>query len=74
MPVSSKGFIQGYNCQACADPKSMLVLGTYVTQNPNDKREITPMLDELRNNDDSLGKPKALAADISYFSHENVKV
>jgi hypothetical protein len=73
MPVSSNGFIQGYNCQACVLPKTMLVLGAYVTQNTNDKREIKPMLDELSKNEDFLGKPKALAGDAGYFSDENVK-
>jgi hypothetical protein len=73
MPVSSNGFVQGYNCQACVEPKSMLVLGAYVTQNTNDKREIKPMLDELSKNEDFLGKPKALAGDAGYYSDENVK-
>jgi hypothetical protein len=73
MPVSSNGFVQGYNCQACAEPKSMLVLGGYVTQNPNDKKEIKPILDELRKNEDFLGQPRALGADAGYFSDENVK-
>jgi transposase len=73
MPIGTKGFIQGYNCQACAEPKSMIILGAYATQNPNDKREIKPMLRELDKNYDSLGKPEAMVADTGYFSEENVK-
>jgi hypothetical protein len=44
-----------------------------LAQNPSDKREMKPMLEELRKNDNFLGKPKALGADAGYFSEENVK-
>ena len=47
MPASSGGFEQGYNAQAAVDVESMLIVGTTVTQQCNDKRQIAPMVDVL---------------------------
>jgi hypothetical protein len=72
MPVGSKGYVQGYNAQACADPLAMLVLVAYITVNTNDKKEIKALLEILKSIYNSLGKVKALSADNGYFSEENV--
>jgi hypothetical protein len=45
MPVSSGGFEQGYNAQAAVDVETMLIMGTTVTRQSNDKRQVAPMLD-----------------------------
>ena len=73
MPQSGGGFQQAYNAQASVDIESMIVVATHVTQNTNDKLEITPALDELLALPETLGKVDSLIADAGYFSEENVK-
>jgi transposase len=43
MPTAS-GFEQAYNAQASVDIATMLIVGQHVSQNPNDKQEVTPAL------------------------------
>lgn len=72
MPASSGGFEQGYNAQAAVDVETMLIVGTAVTQQSNDKRQVAPMLDVLRALPEPLGQPEVLLADAGYFSAANV--
>lgn len=72
MPASGKSFVQAYNAQAAVDVKSLLVLANGVSQNPNDRRELKPILDRLEQLPDSFGKPENLLADTGYFSEANV--
>ena len=44
MPVAGGGFEQAYNAQAAVDAPTMLVVATGVTQAPNDKEQVEPML------------------------------
>lgn len=44
MAVSGGGFEQAYNAQAAVDAQTMLVVATGVTQAPNDKEQVAPML------------------------------
>ena len=48
MPVAGGGFEQAYNAQAAGDACTMLVVGTGLTQAPNDKEHIAPMLRRLQ--------------------------
>jgi len=73
MPTSGGGFEQTYNAQAGVDMDSMLIVENHVTQQPNDKQEIKPALQNLAALPDTLGKVDALAADTGYFSENNVK-
>jgi len=73
MPVSGGGFEQSYNAQAAVDTQTMLVIVPHVSQAPNDKREITPILDELRALPGSLGQVEAMLADTGYCSQANVQ-
>jgi len=73
MPTSGGGFEQTYNAQAGVDMDSMLIMENHVTQQPNDKQEIKPALQNLASLPDTLGKVDALAADTGYFSENNVK-
>ena len=73
MPVSGAGFEQCYNAQAAVDTETMLVIATHVSQAPNDKREVTPILDELSTLPGSLGHVKAMLADTGYCSQANVQ-
>ena len=48
MPVSGGGFEQCYNAQAGVDAQTMLVVATALTQVPNDKQQVQPMLKVLQ--------------------------
>ena len=71
MPVSgAKSFIQGYNCQAAVDNKAQIVVATNVTQEPNDKQQVTPLIERIEAN--TGGKlPKIISIDSGYFSETN---
>ncbi len=51
---------------------SLLGVATDVVQAPNDKRQLEPMLAELRALPAGIGKPDTLLADNGYFSESNV--
>jgi transposase len=72
MPTASGGFEQCYNAQAAVDAPTMMVVIPYVTQAPNDKREITPVLDKVQALPEALGQVEVLLADTGYFSAANV--
>jgi len=73
MPTSGGGFDQTYNAQAGVDMDSMFIVENHVTQQPNDKQEIKPALENLATLPERLGKVDALAGDTGYFSEGNVK-
>ena len=72
MPVAGGGFDQCYNAQAAAAAGSLLVVASAVSQAPNDKQQLEPMLDKIEALADELGKPECLLADTGYFSAANV--
>lgn len=72
MPVPGGGFEQCYNAQAAVAAGSLLVIAADVTQAPNDKQQLEPMLDKIAALPDQLGKAEALLADNGYFSEGNV--
>jgi transposase len=72
MPVSGGGFEQCYNAQAVVAEGSLLVVASGVTQAPNDKRELEPMLAKTRALPEALGKAETMLADAGYFSASNV--
>ena len=73
MPVRGQGFEQSYNAQAAVDTDSMLVVATTLTQAPNDKQQLEPMLAVLTSLPESLGSVERLLADNGYFSAANVE-
>jgi hypothetical protein len=73
MPVSGGGFDQCYNAQAGVDAHTMLVVATTLTQAPNDKQQVTPILNVLQEQADKLGAASTLIADTGYCSDSNVK-
>ena len=73
MPTSGGGFGQSYNAQAAVDTATMLVITAHVTQAPNDKREIAPVLDKVEALPQALGSISSLLADTGYFSQANVQ-
>jgi transposase/IS5 family transposase len=72
MPVSGGGFEQAYNAQAGVDIESKLIVSTHLTQQPNDKQELKPALENLVALPEDLGKATELLADSGYFSETNV--
>lgn len=73
MPVAGGGFEQCYNAQAVVAAGSLLVVAADVAQAPNDKRQLSPMLDKLAALPADLGQPETLLADTGYFSAANVQ-
>ena len=73
MPTAGGSFEQTYNAQAGVDMDSMLIVENHVTQQPNDKQEITPALENLVHLPETLGTVEALVADSGYFSETNVQ-
>jgi len=73
MPVAGGGFEQCYNAQAGVDVHTMLVVATTVTQAPNDKQQVQPMIKVLQEQAPRLGAVHTLIADTGYCSQNNVK-
>ncbi len=73
MPTKS-GFEQAYNAQASVDIDTHLIVTHDVTQHTNDKQEIVPTIDQLKQLPDCLGTVENLLADTGYFSEANVNV
>ena len=73
MKVSGGGFEQCYNAQAGVDAATMLVVATGLTQAPNDKQQVQPMIKVLQEQAPKLGDVKTLIADTGYCSENNIK-
>lgn len=73
MPTSGGGFEQAYNVEACVDAETLLIIGQFATQAPNDKQQITPALAELAKLPDELGNAQTMLADNGFFSEPNVE-
>jgi transposase len=72
MPTSGGGFGQAYNAQAGVDTATKLIVAIHVTQQPNDKLELEPTLQNLATLPKELGVVTELIADNGYFSEDNV--
>ena len=72
MPVADGGFDQCYNAQAAVATSNLLVIAADVTQAPNDKQQLVPMIDRITALPESLGTIETLLADTGYFSAANV--
>ena len=73
MPVAGGGFDQCYNAQAAVATGSNLVVAVDVTQAPNDKQQVEPMLDKLGALAQNVGTCARLLADTGYYSAVNVE-
>ena len=65
------GFVQAYNCQAAVDAQSQIIVAQEVTQATNDKRELVPMVMQIKEN--TGHKAQEISADAGYCSEENLK-
>jgi len=72
MPMPGGGFEQAYNAQAAVDATTMLVVATGLTQAPNDKEQIEPMLQTLAAQSSVLGRVERVAADSGFSSEKNI--
>jgi transposase len=73
MKVAGGGFEQCYNAQVLVDTESMLVLVAHISQDTNDKQQVTPMVKKMQANPEGLNQPNTLLADTGYFSEKNVE-
>jgi hypothetical protein len=73
MPSQGGGFEQAYNGQAAVDIDTMLIVESHITQQSNDKLEVTPAVENLSRLPDKLGTVDKLLADAGYFSTDNVE-
>ena len=64
-------FVQGYNAQIAVEPVLQLIVGQAVTQQGNDKQQLLPMLQKVK--EQSGQKPTAVLADNGYFSEANLR-
>ena len=65
------GFSQAYNAQTSVDMDSRIIVHNHVTQNTNDKKELSPSLAQLEALPESIGKVKKAAVDSGYDSQNN---
>jgi transposase len=72
MPASGGGFVQAYNVQAAVDTATKLIVATHITQQPNDKLELEPTLENLATLPMEVGTVTEMIADSGYFSEANV--
>jgi hypothetical protein len=65
------GFVQGYNAQVVVQESCQLIVAQAVTQDANDKKQVTPMFEAI---EAQAGQtPTQLLADSGYCSEENLK-
>jgi len=69
---ATKSFEQCYNCEAAVDADSQVIAAADVTQEANDKRQIVPMVEQVKSNTGGEA-PEKLSADSDFFSEENVR-
>jgi transposase len=58
------GFEQDYNAQVAVDQESLFIVGSALSNHPNDSQEAEPTLEAIPS---ALGMPKAAALDAGYF-------
>ena len=70
---ATKSFQQSYNCQAAVDEKDQIIVASGVTQDTNDKLQVTPLVKTMKTH--CGGKlPERISADAGYFSEDNCKL
>jgi transposase len=71
--AATKSFQQSYNCQAAVDEKDQIIVASGVSQDTNDKLQVTPLVKTIKTN--CNGKlPKKISADAGYFSENNCRL
>jgi transposase len=65
------GFVQAYNAQIAVEPDFQLIVGQRVTQACNDKQQLVPTLEAVR--EQAGQKPQEIVTDSGYCSEANLK-
>ncbi|MGB2605470.1 MAG: IS1182 family transposase [Candidatus Sulfotelmatobacter sp.] len=65
------GFVQAYNAQIAVEPALQLIVGQAVTQQANDKKQLLPMIEAVK--EQSGQKVQVAIADSGYCSEENLR-
>jgi transposase len=65
------GFVQAYNAQAAVEPALQLIVGQAMTQQANDKQQLIPMIERVREQPGQ--KVQQVLADSGYCSEENLR-
>jgi transposase len=65
------GFVQGYNVQVAVEGTLQLIVGEAVTQETNDKQQLTPMIRTIKHQ--ARQAPDELLADTGYCSDESLR-
>jgi transposase len=65
------GFVQAYNAQIAVEPDFQLIVGQRVTQAANDKQELVPSVETIR--EQARQKPLEILTDSGYCSDANLK-
>lgn len=68
---SNEGFVQAYNAQIAVEPEFQLIVGQAVTQAPNDKEQVVPMVETIEAQ--SGQRPEEILADSGYCSEKNLE-
>jgi len=68
---ATKSFEQAYNCQAAVDEEFQVIVAANVTQKTNDKQQVKPLVEEIRQNTGG-NRPKKVSGDTGYFSEANI--
>ena len=68
---ATKSFVQAFNCQIGVDCDSQIIVSAAITQDPNDKHQLQPMLEQVESNTGQI--PDRVLADAGYFSEDNVE-
>jgi len=68
--VNDDHFEQAYNAQAAVDTETYLVVGQLVTDSPNDKQQLNPVLESIPA---EVAQPENALADTGYSGEKNVK-
>ena len=63
-------FLQAYNAQIAVDSEAQIIVVADITQQSNDKQQLAPMLDQVKQN--TGASPVASSADTGYWSPEQV--
>jgi transposase len=70
MDGATKSFQQAYNAQAAVDSHAQIIVAAELTQEANDKKQLVPMLEKVKEN---VGRtPEHVTADAGYFSEAAV--
>jgi transposase len=65
---SSGAIVQAYNAQAAVDEQHQIIVALDVTQDCNDKEQLSPMATQIQKNLNAV--PETLTADAGYFSEQ----